>query len=63
MKEHRKKFTTTLTPKHVSRLITLTGKLGYRNLNDTIEFLIDKELGENINEMGNKQNNNEGKSE
>lgn len=58
MKEHREKFTTTLTPTHVSRLTQLTGKLGFRNLNDTIEFLIDKELGEINNEMENKRNNN-----
>lgn len=58
MKEHRSKFTTTLTPSHVSKLVELTGKLGFRNLNDTIEFLVDKELGAINNEVENKRNNN-----
>lgn len=62
MKEHREKFTTTLTPTHVSRLTQLTGKLGFRNLNDTIEYLIDNELGEINNEVENKRINNRGKS-
>lgn len=62
MKEHRSKFTTTLTPSHVSRLVELTGKLGFRNLNDTIEFLVDKELGEMSNEVENERSNNRRKN-
>lgn len=62
MKEIRKKFTTTLTPSHINRLLELTGKLGFRNINDTIEFLVDKELGGITNGMENKQINNRRKN-